>query len=93
MTMMRINNKEYILKYNFKALAEIQERGIEFTAEHEFKLKDIATIFFIGLKKFHEDLNLEDAYDLIDIFLEENNLEDLMRYIQEALEKSLGKKK
>lgn len=93
MTIMKINNKEYVLKYNFKALTEIQERGIEFTAEHEFKLKDIATIFYIGLKKFQEDLKLEDVYDLIDIFLEENDLEDLMKFIQVALEKSLGKKK
>ena len=47
--------------------------------DKNIKLKDIATIFFIGLKKFHEDLKLEDVYDLIDIFLEEKFNQNLLQ--------------
>ena len=91
MNILKLNNKEYILKYNFRALAEIQERGIKFGADHEFYFKDIVALLHIGLKKFHPELTFDQVFDLMDDILEQMDLEELMVLINKSLEASLGK--
>lgn len=93
MNVLNIKGKDYILKYNFRALTEIQERGISLTNEQEFLLKDIVSILHIGLKKFQPDLTEDFIYDLMDDIMEEMSLEELMKIIGKALEASLGKQK
>lgn len=93
MNILNIKGKEYILKYNFRALSELQERGISLTVEQEFKLKDLVVLLHIGLKKFQPELSVDDVFDLMDDILEEMSLEELMVVIAEALQKSMGKQK
>lgn len=93
MNILKIKGKEFILKYNFRALSEIQDRGIQLTNEQEFKLKDIVLILHIGLKRYQSELSVDDVFDLMDDILEEMTLEELMLMIQKALESSLGKQK
>lgn len=92
MNILKINGKEYILKYTFRGIAELQERGISLMKEQEFVLKDIVVLLHIGLKKFQPELTIDDVWDLMDVILEEMTLEDLMLTIQKALETSLGKR-
>lgn len=93
MNILKINGREYVLKYNFRALSEMQERGISFTDEQEFKLKDIVMILHIGMKKFHKEITFDDVFDLMDEILEEMSLEDVMNLISKAMENALGKQK
>ena len=90
---LKVKGKEFILKYNFRALSELQERGISLTIEQEFRLKDIVTLLHIGMKKFHPEITEDEVFDLMDDILEEMSLEELMGIIGKALEKSLGKQK
>ena len=91
MNILKIKGKEYILKYNFRALSELQEKGIKFTDEQEFKLKDIVTLLHVGLKKFQPDLTIDAVFDLMDDILEEMSLEDVMNIIAKAIQASMGK--
>jgi predicted GTPase len=93
MKILKIKGKEYFLKYNFRALSEIQDRGISLTNEQEFKLKDIALLLHIGLKKFHDELTVDVVFDLIDDALEDMTLEELMNLISQALQESMGKQR
>lgn len=93
MKVLNIKGKEYVLKYNFRALTEIQDRGISLTAEQEFKLKDVVLLLHIGLKKFQPELTIDDVFDLMDEILEEMTFEEIMKEISLALAKSMGKQK
>ena len=90
MESIKTSNKEYILKFNFRALTELQDEGISFTDEQEFKLKDLAKIIHIGLKKYHK-LSFDEVMDLMDDLLAENTFEELMVKASKALQESMGK--
>ena len=93
MNILTIGGKEYILKYNFKALADLQEYGIQFTASADFRLKDIAKLLELGLRMFQPTLTNEDCYGLIDTYLEDNELNDMMLVVSKAMSSALGKRK
>ncbi len=90
---LKVNNKDYILKFNFRALTKLQDKGISLVSDQEFKLKDIVYLLHIGLEKYHPELTEDLVFDLIDDILMEMTLEDLMEKISDALTDSLGKKK
>lgn len=89
----KIKNKDYILKYNFRAIADIQDKGINLIETVELRLTDIAFIVWVGLKKYHPELSLDDVFDLMDDVLEELSLEEFMGKVSKALEEAMGKQK
>ena len=91
MKMLKIGGKDYGLKYNFRALSTLQDYGVSFTSEQEYKLKDIVKLLEVGLKQFQPDVTFDGCFDLIDQWLEDNTLEDLMKALSQAMSLSLGK--
>lgn len=93
MNMVKIGSKDYVLKYDFRALSELQEYGISFTVEAEYKLKDIAKLLELGLRKFQKEVTFDGCFELIDTWLEDSSLSEIMGTMAKALETALGNKK
>ena len=94
--LIKINNKEYFLKFTINSLCEMKECGLDvMKLDETMDFTQIRSLFYFGLKKIHgqEIKSVEQAGDLMSDFLEtQGTMEDLGNIISKALIKSLGMK-
>ena len=78
MKVIKINNKDYVLKFTSQAISELNAKGITLVSlsndMQSMKVSSLYEAFACGLKAMQHDMTLEKAYLVIDEYFE-NELE------------------
>ena len=95
MKVIKINKKDYVLKFTTKALMSLNTKGITLTSlssdMESLNLVSLYDAFHEGLKFANEDITLDQAYGLIDDYYEEGGeVQDFFMMILEEYSKSMG---
>ena len=95
MKVLKINKKDYVLKFTTKALMNLNAKGITLTSlsqdMEQLNLISLYEAFYEGLKFANKDITLDQAYELIDLYYEEGGeVETFFMMILEEYAKSMG---
>ena len=95
MKVLKINNKDYFLKFTTKALMNLNEKGITLTSlsadMEKLNLISLYDAFHEGLKFSNPNITLDEVYGLIDSYYEEGGeVEFFFITILEEYAKSMG---
>ena len=95
MKVLKINKKDYVLKFTTKALMNLNAKGITLTSLSEdmekLNLISLYEAFCEGLKFANKDITLDQAYELIDAYYEEGGeVENFFTMILEEYAGSMG---
>ena len=95
MRILKINNKEYVLKFTTLAIKNLNAKGVTLIKLAESMEKLDFTYFYLafyeGLKVAKKDLKEEEAYEILDNYFEEGNeLESLFNIVLEEYSNSMG---
>lgn len=95
MKVLKINKKDYVLKFTTKALMNLNAKGITLTSLSEdmekFNLISLYEAFYEGLKFSNANITLDEVYELIDAYYEEGGeVEAFFMLILEEYAKSMG---
>lgn len=94
---LKIGKKTYILEYSTHAIDMMNNEDIYLNKlakeVEEGKTSSLYKAFYYGLKKYHRDVNYEEAKEIIDDYFredEDNDLIELMMIVVEELGVSMG---
>ena len=95
MKVIKINKKDYVLKFTTKALMNLNAKGITLTSlsqdMDQLNLISLYEAFHEGLKFANKDITLDQAYELIDLYYEEGGeVETFFMMILEEYANSMG---
>ena len=96
MKMIKINNKDYVMKFTAGTVAELNElEGITLTGLsqdlEDMKVTKLYKTFYYSLKAMQKDITLEDAYELIDALYEEGmELEEFFKLVLMEFSNAMG---
>ena len=95
MKVLKINKKDYVLKFTTKALMNLNAKGITLTSLSEdmerLNLISLYEAFHEGLKFSNANITLDEVYELIDAYYEEGGeVETFFMLILEEYAKSMG---
>ena len=95
MKVIKINKKDYVLKFTTKALMNLNAKGITLTSlssdMENLNLISLYEAFHEGLKFANKDITLDQAYELIDTYYEEGGeVESFFMMILEEYAQSMG---
>ncbi len=95
MKILKINNKECILKFTTRSMMNLNAKDITLTSLVEdmqnLNLVRLYDAFHEGLKFANANITIDEAYELIDAYYEdENTIEDLFTIVLEEYSKSMG---
>lgn len=95
MKVLKINKKDYVLKFTTKALMNLNAKGITLTSLSEdmekLNLISLYETFYEGLKFSNANITLDEVYELIDAYYEEGGeVETFFMLILEEYAKSMG---
>ena len=95
MKVIKINKKDYVLKFTTKALMNLNVKGITLASLSEdmekLNLISLYEAFHEGLKFANKDITLDQAYELIDMYYEEGGeVEAFFMMILEEYANSMG---
>ena len=93
--MLRINGKDYELKYTINTLCQMCDSGIDVMdlANLKINVKTIRELFMFGLKHENKKITQAQAGDLMDAYCEEGgDINELSTEIMTCLAKALGGK-
>ena len=95
MKVLKINKKDYVLKFTTKALMNLNAKGITLTSlssdMENLNLMSLYEAFCEGLKFANKDITLDQAYELIDLYYEEGGeVEAFFMMILEEYANSMG---
>ena len=95
MKVLKINKKDYVLKFTTKALMSLNAKGITLTSlsqdMEQLNLISLYEAFYEGLKFANKDITLDQAYELIDMYYEEGGeVEAFFMMILEEYANSMG---
>ena len=95
MKVLKINKKDYVLKFTTKALMNLNAKGITLTSlsqdMEKLNLISLYEAFCEGLKFANKDITLDQAYELIDAYYEEGGeVENFFTMILEEYAGSMG---
>ena len=95
MKVIKINKKDYVLKFTTKALMNLNAKGITLTSLSQdmenLNLISLYEAFCEGLKFANKDITLDEAYELIDAYYEEGGeVENFFMMILEEYAGSMG---
>ena len=95
MKVLKINKRDYVLKFTTKALMNLNAKGITLTSlssdMEQLNLISLYEAFCEGLKFANKDITLDQAYELIDLYYEEGGeVEAFFMMILEEYAKSMG---
>ena len=98
MKVLKINKRDYVLKFTTKALMNLNAKGITLTSlsqdMEQLNLISLYEAFCEGLKFANKDITLDQAYELIDLYYEEGGeVEAFFMMILEEYAKSMGLEK
>ena len=81
-------NKEYTLIFNYKALCELENQGINMVNQEDFKISDFAKYLIAGLQKHHKGITHDEVCELID----EAGFDNISKALEISMNESFGKK-
>ena len=95
MKVLKINKRDYVLKFTTKALMNLNAKGITLTSlssdMEQLNLISLYEAFHEGLKFANKDITLDQAYELIDLYYEEGGeVEAFFMMILEEYANSMG---
>ena len=95
MKVLKINKRDYVLKFTTKALMNLNAKGITLTSlsqdMEQLNLISLYEAFHEGLKFANKDITLDQAYELIDLYYEEGGeVEAFFMMILEEYASSMG---
>lgn len=97
MKFLKINNKDYVLKFTSRVITELHARNITITTLSEdlkmMKTNNLYLAFFYGLSSMQRNITIDDVYNIIDEYFEEDEertIEDFFLMILEEICKSMG---
>ena len=95
MKVIKINKKDYVLKFTTKALMNLNAKGITLTSLSQdmenLNLMSLYEAFCEGLKFANKDITLDQTYELIDLYYEEGGeVENFFMVILEEYAGSMG---
>ena len=95
MKVLKINKKDYVLKFTTKALMNLNAKGITLTSlasdMEKLNLISLYEAFHEGLKFANKDITLDQAYESIDLYYEEGGeVETFFMMILEEYANSMG---
>lgn len=96
MKVIKINKKDYVIKFTAKTVSELNEieditlAGLSQDLE-QMKVSKLYKAFYYGLKAMQKDITLEDAYALVDELYEEGmELEEFFKMILMEYSSAMG---
>ena len=95
MKVIKINKKDYVLKFTTKAIMNLNAKGITLTSlasdMENLNLISLYEAFHEGLRFANKDITLDQAYELIDLYYEEGGeVEAFFMMILEEYANSMG---
>ena len=95
MKVIKINKKDYVLKFTTKALMNLNSKGITLTSlsldMEKLNLVSLYEAFHEGLKFANKDITLDEACELVDVYYEEGGeMEAFFVMVLEEYAKSMG---
>ena len=95
MKVLKINKRDYVLKFTTKALMNLNAKGRTWTSlsqdMEQLNLISLYEAFHEGLKFANKDITLDQAYELIDLYYEEGGeVEAFFMMILEEYANSMG---
>ena len=93
--MLRINGKDYELKYTINTLCQMCDSGIDVMdlANLKINIKTVRELFMFGLKHENKKITQAQAGDLMDAYCEEGgDINELSAEIMTCLARALGGK-
>lgn len=96
MKVIKINNKDYVLKFTSEAISQLNAKGISLVSlsndMQTMKVNNLYETFHYGLKAMQHDMTLEKAYTIIDEYFEneENDIESFFELVLEEYSKAMG---
>ena len=93
--MLRINGKDYELKYTINTLCQMCDAGIDVMDLGNLKIniKTVRELFMFGLKHENKKITQAQAGELMDAFFEDGgDFNELVEEVLNCLNKSLGGK-
>ena len=90
--MLRINGRDYELKYGINTLCNMCDAGIDVMhlSEIVINVKTVRDLFMYGLKHENKKITQAQAGDLMDGYLEEHQFDELVTEVMGAIAQSLG---
>lgn len=96
MKLIKINDKDYVIKFTAKVVAELNEleditlTGLSKDLE-EMKVTRLYKAFYYALKPMQHDITMDDAYRLIDSLYEEGmELEEFFKMVLMEYSQAMG---
>ena len=94
MKVIKINKKDYVLKFTTKSLMNLNAKGITLASlssdMENLNLISLYEAFHEGLKFANKDITLDETYELIDLYYEEGGeVETFFMMILEEYAKSM----
>ena len=95
MKVIKINKRDYVLKFTTRAVTNLNSKGITlaslFSDMENLNLMSLYEAFCEGLKFANKDITLDETYELIDLYYEEGGeVENFFMMILEEYAKSMG---
>lgn len=97
MKVLKIDKKDYVLKFNSECISNLNALGITLIGLtndlQEMKVDNLYTTFYYGLKAMQKDMTIEEAYKVIDAYYEENednSIETFFEIVLEDYSKAMG---
>ena len=95
MRVLKINKKDYVLKFTTKALMNLNAKGITLTSlaydMEKLNLISLYEAFHEGLKFANKDITLDETYEIIDSYYEEaGEVEEFFTIVLEEYSKAMG---
>ena len=89
---MRINGRDYELRYSINTLCQMCDNGIDVMHLDQLviNVKTIRDLFMYGLKHDIKKITQNQAGELMDDYLEEHDFNELVAEVMGCLAKSLG---
>ena len=95
MRVLKINKKDYVLKFTTKALMNLNAKGITLTSlasdMEKLNLISLYEAFHEGLKFANKDITIDETYEIIDSYYEEGGeVEEFFTIVLEEYSKAMG---
>ena len=95
MRVLKINKKDYVLKFTTKAIMNLNAKGITLTSlasdMEKLNLISLYEAFHEGLKFANKDITLDQTYEIIDSYYEEaGEVEEFFTIVLEEYSKAMG---
>ena len=95
MNVLKINKKDYVLKFTTKAIMNLNAKGITLTSlasdMENLNLISLYEAIHEGLKFANKDITLDQTYEIIDSYYEEaGEVEEFYTIVLEEYSKAMG---